>query len=74
MNHELRKELEERDRDLEREKNQKEEYESLYQQEIQANTLLKKQLERRDIMLTNSLLAHDVSLYLFYTHERKNMN
>lgn len=61
LNHELRKELEEKDRDFEREKNSREEIESLYQQEIQANKLLKKQLERRDVMLTNSLLAHDVS-------------
>ncbi|GAA5799815.1 hypothetical protein HPULCUR_005234 [Helicostylum pulchrum] len=59
LNRELRKELDERENEFEHEKHRGDELEKLYQMELEANIALKKQLERRDIMLTNSLLAHD---------------
>ncbi|GAA5808074.1 hypothetical protein MFLAVUS_001456 [Mucor flavus] len=59
FNRELRKELEEKDSEFEQEKHRGDELEKLYQMELESNIALKKQLERRDIMLTNSLLAHD---------------
>lgn len=56
----MRRELEDRDRVLEKERKKREEYKDLYHREMQANTSLKKQLERRETMLANSLLARDV--------------
>lgn len=54
LNQELRQELEDRDRHLDVEKKRCQEQDEIIQQ-------LKKQLERRETMLTNSLLARDVS-------------
>jgi hypothetical protein len=61
LNQELRKELEEKDRDLDQERSKSDEFEHLYLRELDNSASLKRQLERRDTMLTNSLLAHDVS-------------
>ncbi|KAK4521676.1 uncharacterized protein ATC70_004208 [Mucor velutinosus] len=52
LNQELRQELEDRDRHLDMEKKKCQEQDEIIQQ-------LKKQLERRETMLTNSLLARD---------------
>ncbi|KAL7334407.1 hypothetical protein PS15p_200040 [Mucor circinelloides] len=52
LNHELRQELEDRDRHLDLEKKRCQEQDEIIHQ-------LKKQLERRETMLTNSLLARD---------------
>ncbi|KAG2237732.1 hypothetical protein BDF21DRAFT_416903 [Thamnidium elegans] len=59
LNRELRKELDERGSECEHERHRGDELEKLYQMELEANITLKKQLERKTTMLTNSLLAHD---------------
>lgn len=61
LNRELRRELEDRERNLELERKKRKEYEDLYEKQIQTNNSLQRQLERKETMLTNSLLAHDVS-------------
>jgi hypothetical protein len=68
LNRELRKELEDRERSLELERQKREEYENLYEKQIQTSDLLQKQLERKETMLTNSLLAHDVSTKYIYIY------
>lgn len=66
LNYELRRELEEKDRDLDHARSKIEEYEQLYQTERDNIASLKRQLERRDTMLTNSILAHDVSCSFYF--------
>ncbi|RCI07147.1 hypothetical protein CU098_005807 [Rhizopus stolonifer] len=59
LNNELRKELEDRDRNLEVEKKKSQELVTLYQQQKESIYSLQKQLERKETQLTNSLLARD---------------
>lgn len=65
LNRELRRELEERERSLDLERRKLVEYKDLYEKQIETSSMLQKQLERKEIMLTNSLLAHDVSTNIF---------
>lgn len=58
----MRREIEEKERELDEEKQRGDSYEEAYQHVQNKNLELQKQLDRRDSMLTNSLMAHDVSL------------
>lgn len=64
LNNELRREIEEKERELNEEKHRCDSYEEAYKHAKNKNHELQKQLDRRDSMLTNSLIAHDVSILI----------
>ena len=64
LNNALRREIEEKDRELDDEKRRGDSYEEAYEQAQNKTFELQKQLDRRDSMLTNSLIAHDVSILI----------
>lgn len=61
LNRELQSELDNRERVISLEKKRAEKYQEELERERELSNQLRKQLERRDTMLTNSLLARDVS-------------
>lgn len=62
LNYELRKDLEDKSRDYEQVKMKLDELQNIYNEQIEMNKDLTKQLQRRENMLTHSLSTFDVSL------------
>ncbi|KAI8974488.1 microtubule associated-domain-containing protein [Pilobolus umbonatus] len=59
LNHELRKDLDDKEREMEKMRSQSDEYRELYNKQLEESTKLQKLVDKRETMLTHSLTTCD---------------